>query len=119
DVHLAVDVAKSGTRVVDSPQVTSTLNTSSRKSLSVEIKTLVGERLRQQARGTLDRVERQIILPNVQRLIADECRNALDRTRMPDHDHRHFSDAGRFEVGVPIKPRRLRCEIRGLPRVVR
>src|SRR6185436_15933327 len=83
--------------------------------LAVELEALGDEGLGQPRRRALDRVIREPVLPGVERLAADERRQAGGGLRVPDEEASLFLQGGGFEEGRPVEAGRARRKLFALP----
>ncbi len=78
---------------------------------AVEGEAGIGEFLRQVGSGAVQRVEGQVILPDIQRLGGDQLGQAGHGLGLPDDEVLLLAQRGRVEEGVPVHARRLGIEV--------
>ena len=118
DVQLAHRLAERGVGRGDRPLPALAQTGGAQQHLSVEGELLVDERLGQEARDVLESMEGQVVLPGIERLLADERRDAGDRGRLPDHEPCLTLEAGGSEESLPVEAGRAAVEVLARPVIV-
>ena len=103
-IELADRIAERTVDGADGALVAGALLRRAVQRLAIEVEMRVVERAWQDGSDRIDTVERQPVLPRLQRLAGDECCLTRDRRGLPRDEVALGGQAGRLPEGAPIKP---------------
>ena len=117
DVELADRLAERVVDLVDRALPAVLLLRRARQRVAVEREMRVAPGLGQVRRRAIERMEREPVLPRIERLGGHQRREAADRIGLPDDEILLAREAGCVEEPVPVEAGSLAREIGALPRV--